>query len=167
MPASVRIHSVDVLRGLVIIIMAAACAAGAEHKTTWSGLPAIVVGKQVIAELYTGGTVAGNVISVNSTELRMKVVRSDDMRFSANMEHRIPRPSIARLQLIERGVAGRILGVVAGAAGGFFLAGTIFDKPGQIPVAQAFAGAAGGAAGGFLLGRRMDRRRTVIHLLPD
>jgi len=143
------------------------CAAGSERETNWSGLSAIISGKRVIADLHAPGTVEGDVMSVNSTELRMKVIRSDDVRFSPKMEHAIPRPAIARLHVIERGVAGRILGAMAGAVGGFFVAGTIFDKPGQIPVKQAFAGAVAGAAGGFMLGRLVDRRRTTIRLLPD
>jgi hypothetical protein len=143
------------------------CAAGAERETTWSSLSAIISGKRVIVHLHALGTVEGDVMSVNSKELRMKVIRSDDARFSAKMDHAIPRPVIARLHVIERGVAGRILGAMAGAIGGFFVAGTIFDKPGQIPVKQAFAGAVAGTTGGFMLGRRLDHRRTTIRLLPD
>ena len=145
----------------------AVCAAGAERETNWSGLSAIVSGKRVIADLHALGTVEGDVMSVNLTDLRMKVIRSDDARFSPKMEHAIPRSAIARLHVIEWGVAGRIVGAMAGAIGGFFVAGAILDKPGQIPVKQAFAGAAAGTAGGFMLGRRIDRRRTTIRLLPD
>jgi hypothetical protein len=127
----------------------------------------MISGKRIIADLHALGTVEGDVMSVTSTELRMKVIRSDGARFAANMDHAIPRPAIARLHVIEQGVAGRILGAIAGGIGGFFVAGAIFDKPGQIPVKQAFAGAVAGTAGGFMLGRRLDRRRTTIRLLPD
>jgi hypothetical protein len=149
------------------LLLSLSCAAGAERATTWAGLSAIISGKRVIADLHALGTVEGDVMSVNSAELRMKVIRSGDARFSANMDHAIPRAVIARLHVVERGVAGRMFGAMAGAIGGFFVAGTIFDKPGQIPVKQAFAGSVAGMAGGFMLGGRVDRRRTTIRLLPD
>src|SRR4051812_45208154 len=79
-------------------------AAGAELETNWSGLSAIISGKRVIADLHALGTVEGDVMSVNSMGLRMKVIRSDDARFSAKMEHAIPRPAIPRLHVIERRV---------------------------------------------------------------
>src|SRR5215218_9136306 len=145
------------IRYTTFLFLSLSCAAGAERETTWSGLSAIVSGKRVIADLHAVGTVEGDVISVNSTELRMKVIRSNHAPFSAKGDHAIPRPAIARLHVIERGVAGRIFGTIAGAISGFFVAGTIFDKPGQIPVKQAFAGAVAGTAGGFLLGGRVDR----------
>lgn len=150
-----------------LLLCASLEVAGAERRTTWAGLPAIILGKRVTADVGTGATVEGNVVSVNSTELRLKVIRSDDARFSPKVEHAIPRQAITRLQLIERGAAGRILGAVAGGVGGFFLAGAIFDRPDHIPIAEAFSGAAAGTAGGLLLGGRIDRRRTTIHLLPD
>lgn len=143
------------------------CVAGAERETKWSGLSGIISGKRVIADLQALGTVEGDVVSVNSKELRMKVIRSNNARFSTHTDHAIPRTDIARLHVVERGVAGRILGATAGAIGGFFVAGTIADKPGQIPVKQAFGGAVAGTAGGFMLGRRLDSRRTTIRLLPD
>ena len=140
---------------------------GAERETRWSGLSAIVSGKQVVVELHSGGTMEGRAVSVNAAGFRIDVDRSDDDRFAASREHEIPRSAINRLQLIERGGAGRILGTVVGAVGGFFLAGAIFDKPGYIPIAQASGGAAAGGVGGFILGARIDRRITTIRLLPD
>jgi hypothetical protein len=155
------------VRMILLLAPPVTLAGAAQLETTWEALPNLVTGKQVEVELAGRGSVAGRVVLVNSTALRIKVARSSAANILFNSEHDIPRTDVTRLVLTGAGVTGRIIGTIGGVVGGFFIAGTIFDKPGQIPIGQASAGAIAGGVGGYWLGSRLDRKRTEIRIRPD
>ena len=152
---------------VVLVSALALPVAAAEVQTKWSGLAAIVSGKPVVVRLNPTGVVEGRVISVAANALRLEVTRSTDTRYTSGREHEVPRASVDRMEMIRRGVAGRIALTAIGAFGGFLLGGALFDKPDQIPVWQASSGGVIGGFGGYFLGSRLDRRRVTIRLLPD
>ena len=131
----------------------------------WSGLSGVALGRKVRVAPAGGTAVEGKVLAVEPEALQLATTR-------------IPRASIATLEVQRMRKRGRIIGVsagfVLGVAAGLAVAittgwGDLFGPP-QPHVGAAVAAVglvAGCPVAVYFLGRRWDRHYVRITILPD
>jgi hypothetical protein len=142
----------------------------------------MVTGRTVRIALPGGAVVTGKATGVESDALVVDVRTTSDPNAYPKGTLRVPREKLHRLEMQTKGTTGRalltslgaLLGVGGGAAAYVRIAGgngmcwlgcSINSNHGA--GAAAFAGiAAAGVAGGYFAGNALDKRWTVIEILP-
>jgi hypothetical protein len=133
---------------------------GKQVELHWSELGPFIAARQIKAVLTNGTYIKGRAIAVNPDAL----VLDKKGRTS------IPRESVSTISVTEtKGVAGRItltlVGTLACGAGAGYI-GVQAAGSGGLGAALAGVTAACGV-GGYYAGRAIDRRTTLIKILPD
>ena len=136
----------------------------------WSELPPMVVGHRVELTLTEGGKVRGEAVVVRDDAFVMDVRGSSGERAYPNGSASIPRNSVVMIKLERaRGSWGRSIGTVIGVMAGLVLGGyasyVATDSAGAgIPLFLGVASAT--AIAGYYAGRGLDRRVTLIKIVP-
>lgn len=150
------------LAGSYFLIVATLCAGQREITSTWNELGPRVVDRNVSLVLPDGKRVKGKVRAVEPEGLRFQGRRGGRL---------IPRQSISTLEVTEYGKRGRIL-VTLGAVG-TATAIVLANRPDLyeglviiIVPAVIAGGLIGIAIAGYYIGKRIDRRVTVIRIAP-
>jgi hypothetical protein len=131
----------------------------------WSELDAVIVGKKITTVLPDGRKVEGGVVAVKPDSLVLR-----------NVE--IPRGSVSTLKFSKRGWKWRVIGAVGGFIVGGLGGAAIGDKINRCGslsltdwcefdgiVYGGMIGLGAGSVGGYLVGRRADRRTTLVEIM--
>jgi hypothetical protein len=147
----------------------------------WEGL-SIMTGQTVRIALPGGAVITGKAASVESDALVIDVKKTSDRNAYPKGALRVPREKLHRLEMRTKGNVGRVvmtsLGAIAGVGGGAaafvriaggngmcWLGCSIHSNHGA--AAAAFVGiASAGTAGGYFAGNALDKRWTVVEILP-
>jgi hypothetical protein len=133
----------------------------------WSELAGMVAGHSVELTL-AGGAVAGEALAVREDSILMDVRKTSAREFQKGSAA-IPKGSIGLIKLERgRGAWGRTLGTVLGVISGLTLGGWAaahtHSAGAGIPT---FLGIASGVSlTGYYAGRELDRRTTLIRVVP-
>jgi hypothetical protein len=149
-------------------------AAQVEIERPWSEIPS-VVGHEVALVLPDGTSIRGKVLAVQADALAMDVKKTSDKRLHPKGRTTISRSSISVIELrqMRRFRIGRLVGGLAGWAGGVLLGYVIGGNAGHGEGAFASAGVGalvggvGGAVLGGYAGGASDRRITLIKIIPE
>ncbi len=150
----------------------AALAAIREVESSWANLTALIVSKRIALVLPNGASVEGEVVEVRPDALAMTIARTSDAHANPKGAASIPRASVTKLQLLEMRPTGRIVGTVVGAAAGLGVAigiafiGGLFNKDATAKTAGIIAGIVTLPVAGFFIGRSLDRKVTLIKVVP-
>jgi hypothetical protein len=155
-------------------LLCLSCAnASAESKPLelkWNELASMIVGHVVQMALPDSTIIEGEAISAREDALLMDINRTSDSSVYPKGNARIPKASVQLIQLERRrGSWGRnlgtIIGVLSGVVLGAYVAGTrTHSAKAGIPT---FLGIAGGVSvGGYVVGRGLDKRTTLIKIVP-
>jgi hypothetical protein len=156
-----------------LLCAGAACAGQAEQMLKWRDLGPRIVDETVALVLPDGTSVRGKARAVDSAGLHLRVTKTSNKRVMPQGEQVIPRRSVSVLHMTEyrtagrwaatlgaMAVAGTIAGVKIGGAG--LYEGTVV----YIVPAVAVAGTLGAGVGGYYFGKALDKRVTVIRVVP-
>ncbi len=141
-----------------------------ELKLQWSELSGHIAGHRINLGLLTGSHLEGDVISVSSDSIEIKVRKSSDRQTIAKGIHVFPRSSIALIELHSKTVKARVVGVSIGAA---VLTGSLAVVYIEQSWGGLFVALMGGVVGvcvmaaGYFIGNEHDRKLTRMILLPD
>ncbi len=158
---------------LVALLLASQTGGRAESKPLelkWGELAPMIVGHSVELTLSEGGKVKGEAVVVREDALVMEVKGSSGEKIFAKGSGSIPRGSISLIKLERaRGSWGRslgtVIGVLAGVVVGAVVAYTSTDS--TATGTTVFLGVATATAiGGYYAGRGIDRRITLIKVVP-
>jgi hypothetical protein len=134
----------------------------------WSELAGMVAGHSVELTLAGGGAVAGEALAVREDSILMDVRKTSAGEFQKGSAA-IPKGSIGLIKL-ERGrggwgrTLGTVLGVISGLTLGGWAAAHTHSAAAGIPT---FLGIASGVSlTGYYAGRELDRRTTLIRVVP-
>ncbi len=135
----------------------------------WNELASMIVGHHVEVSLAEHGTVQGEAVSVRQDTLVIDVAKSSGPKPYPAGNGEIPRSDIGLIKLQRtRGAWGRtlgtVIGVVAGLGGGGYAAAHTDSAGAAIGVLVAVTSAT--AVGGYYAGRSIDRRVTLIRVIP-
>jgi hypothetical protein len=133
---------------------------GKQVELHWSELGSFIAARQIKAVLKDGTYIKGRALGVNPDAL----IVDKDGRTS------IPRQSLSTISVTEtKGVAGRITLTLVGTLGCGLGAGYIgMETAGSGGLGAALAGVtAACGVGGYYAGRAIDRKTTLIKILPD
>jgi hypothetical protein len=146
-----------------------AVAASNPLEVKWNELAALIAGHRVELVLLEGRQVRGEAIAVRESALLMDVKDSDANGYPKG-NAAVPRASINVIKLERsRGTWGRsmgtVLGVLTGASVGGYVAATTAQSAGAaIPIFVGIASAT--SLAGYYTGRQLDRRFTMIKVVP-
>jgi hypothetical protein len=129
----------------------------------------MISGNRVEISLTEGGTVNGEAIAVREDTLVLEVSSGSGTKQYPKGSAAIPRNTIALIKLHRsRGAWGRTMGTVIGVIGGLGAGGYAaahMDSAG--PAVGVLIGVASATAViGYYAGRSLDRRITVIRIVP-
>ena len=135
----------------------------------WSELASMIAGHRVELALAGNTTVQGEAVAVRQDTLVIDVTKSNGARPYSAGNAEIPRNDIGLIKLQRtRGAWGRtlgtIIGVVAGLGGGGYAASRTNSGGAAVGVLVAVTSAT--AVGGYYAGRQLDRRVTLIRIVP-
>ena len=160
------------IRLLTLSLMAAVSAFSQPKplELKWNELAATIVGHPVEVTLPDGARIKGEVAYVRAAELVLDVTSTSDRTKHPKGNATIPRESVTTLK-VERGRGswgrglGTTVGVLTGLTLGGYTAGTTSDSAAvAIPVFLSIA--TGASVLGYKLGREMDKKMTVIKVIP-
>jgi hypothetical protein len=160
----------------VLFLLAGLCAdqtgAMAESKPLelkWSELAPIIGGHHVELGLSEGTTVSGEAVAVREDTLIIDVSKSSGTKQYTKGSAAIPRNSITLIKVQRNsGTWGRTLGTVVGVVAGLGTGGYAaahMDSAGPA-IAVAVGVTSGIAVAGYYAGRNLDRRVTLIRIVP-
>ena len=136
----------------------------------WGELSPIIGGQQVQLVLPEGTAIQGEAIAVREEALVMDVKRTSNAKAYPKGSATIPRASITLIQVERRrGSWGRKIGTVVGVLSGVMLGSyvTVKANPSVGPGIATFLGiASAGTVGGYYVGKELDRRVTLIKIVP-
>jgi hypothetical protein len=156
---------------LLALAMVAQTGAWAESKPLelkWNELAPLISGNRVELELKDASKVRGEAVAVREDGIVVDVKKPTSAYKKGNAV--IPRDSLTRIRLERRrGSWGRSLGVTLGlisglAVGGYTAAVTADSAAAGISIFIVIASAA--TIAGYALGRGLDKRVTVIQVVP-
>ena len=160
------------LRLLALLLVAAASAFSQPKplELKWNELAVTIVGHPVEISLPDGAKIRGEAAYVRDTELVVDVTNTSDRTKHPKGNATILRESVTTLK-VERGRGswgrgiGTTVGVLTGLTLGGYTAASVTNSAGAaIPV---FLGIATGTSVlGYKLGREMDKKMTVIKVIP-
>jgi hypothetical protein len=135
----------------------------------WTELAPMISGHRVELVLNEGTTVSGEAAAVREDTLVVDVSKSSGTKQYAKGNAAIPRNSInlIKLQRSSGGwgrTLGTVIGVVAGMGIGGYTAAHMDSAGPAIAVVVAVTSAT--AVAGYYAGRNLDRRVTLIRILP-
>jgi hypothetical protein len=135
----------------------------------WNELASMITGHHVEVSLAGNATVYGEAVAVRQDTLVIDVAKSFGPKPYSAGNAEIPRNDIGLIKLQRtRGSWGRtlgtIIGVVAGLGGGGYAASRTNSGGAAVGVLVAVTSAA--AVGGYYAGRSLDRRVTLIRIVP-
>jgi len=158
---------------LIALLLAVQSSGFAETKALelkWNELAPLVVGHRVELTLTGGAKVKGEAVVVREDNLMMDVAGSSGAKPYPKGSAAIPRDQVSLIKVERtRGSWGRsmgtVIGVLSGIVVGTYVAVVSTDSAGAaIPL---FLGIASGAAvGGYFAGRGIDRKVTLIRIVP-
>ena len=159
------------LRLLVISLATVACAVSQPKplELRWNELASTIVGHPVTLTLPDGAKIRGEAAYVRENEIVIDVTNTSDRTNHPKGSATIPRASVSTLSVERgRGSWGRGLGTTVGVITGLTLgsyAGIQTNSAGAaIPV---FLGiTAGTSVVGYKLGRELDKKSTMIKVVP-
>jgi hypothetical protein len=152
-------------RFLAVTLLAATLHARPAMNLKWDELNGAIATRDVIVDLRDGSSVKGEVDSVGPTALEIKVSKKGPVSIS--------RDSIASLRMIKLGKTGRSLGlaggVLLGLAGGVALLLDAGWYGARRPAEESLGVAVmvGLPFAGYFIGKRFDRQKIRITILPD
>jgi uncharacterized protein YcfJ len=136
----------------------------------WGELSPMIKGQQVQLALPDGAAIQGEAIAVREEALVLDVRRTSNAKAYPKGSATIPRASITLIQVERRrGSWGRKLGTVVGVLSGVVLGGYVAAKTADSagPGIATFLGiASAGTVGGYYVGKELDRRVTLIKIVP-
>jgi uncharacterized protein YcfJ len=136
----------------------------------WGELSPIIGGQQVQLVLPEGTAIQGEAIAVREEALVMDVKSTSNAKAYPKGSATIPRASITLIQVERRrGSWGRKLGTVVGVLSGLVLGGYVAAETADSagPGIATFLGiASAGTVGGYYVGKELDRRVTLIKIVP-
>ena len=158
---------------LLALSFVAATAAFSQPKPLelkWNELAGTIVGHSVEVILPDGAKIKGEAAYVRDTELVVDVTSTTDRSKHPKGNATIPREAVTTLK-VERGSGswgrgvGTTIGVLTGLTLGGYAAASVTKSAGAgIPV---FLGVATGTSVlGYKVGREMDKKMTVIKVIP-
>ena len=135
----------------------------------WNELASMIVGHHVEVSLPGNGSVSGEAIAVRQDTLVIDVRRSSGPKAYPAGSAELPRTDIGVIKLRRTSgswgrTLGTVIGVVAGLGGGGYAASHTDSGGAAVGVVVAVTSAA--AVGGYYAGRSLDRRVTLIRLVP-
>ena len=157
---------------LIVVLCVAQESAVAQSKPLelkWNELASMIVGHHVEVSLPGNGTVSGEAIAVRQDTLVIDVTKSSGPKAYSAGSAEIPRTDIGVIKLRRTSgswgrTLGTVIGVVAGLGGGGYAASRTDSGGAAVGVVVAVTSAA--AVGGYYAGRSLDRRVTLIRLVP-
>ncbi len=136
----------------------------------WGEIQQLVIGQRVQMVLPDGATVKGEVVTVREDSLVLDVKGTSNKEAHPKGSATIPRESVKLIRLERRsGNWGRNLGTTVGAITGVFLGGWLAIEAadsGGTAVACLAGITALGAISGYYIGKDIDRKVTVIKIVP-
>ncbi len=158
---------------LLVSLCAVQTCALAESKPLelkWSELAPMIGGHHVEIGLNEGTTVRGEAVAVREETLLVDVSGSSGTKQFARGNAAIPRNSITLIKLQRSSgtwgrTLGTVIGVVAGLGIGGYTAGRM-DSGGGPAVAVVVGVTSGIAVAGYYAGKNLDRRVTLIRIVP-
>jgi hypothetical protein len=161
-------------RCIVAVVVACLFQSGLEAQTRplelrWNELAPIVLG-QTVELTVPGATVKGEIVAVRDDSLVMDVQKTSNATSIPKGSASIPKSSVTLLKVRRnRGNWGRNLGVTVGVLSGVviggYTAGTNTNKASTgIPLFLSIA--SGISIGGYFLGKQLDRKTTLIRVVP-
>lgn len=135
----------------------------------WNELASMITGHRVEVSLTGNAAVRGEAVAVRQDTLVIDVSKSSGPKPYAAGSAEIPRTDIGLIKLQRtHGSWGRtlgtVIGVVAGLGGGGYAASRTDSGGAAVAVLVAITSAA--AVGGYYAGRSLDRRVTLIRIVP-
>lgn len=135
----------------------------------WPEVAPLVTGNHVDVTLNGGTKVGGEVLAVRDDVVVMDVSDSSGAKAFAKGNSNIPREDISLIKVRRtRGSWGRTMGTVVGVVVGLGTGGYAASRSdsGGAAVAVLVSVASAIAVGGYYAGRGLDRRTTVIKIVP-
>jgi hypothetical protein len=152
--------NLSAISALFLLVSVVASAGNRTLQLKWNQLAPLLTGEKVVLRLENGERVKSRVASVRPDGLVLK--RHDQT---------VVRTSIRELRLMHMRARGRIIGTVAGLAGGLAIAtavaATHLFSGGNGVNAAIVVAAVGLPVAGYFLGQVSDRQETLIQILPD
>lgn len=135
----------------------------------WNELASMIIGHHVEVSLVGNATVQGEAVAVRQDTLVIDVAKSTGPKPYSAGNAEIPRNDIGLIKLHRtRGSWGRtlgtVIGVVAGLGGGGYAAAHTDSAGAAVGVLVGVTSAT--AVGGYYAGRSLDRRVTLIRVVP-
>ncbi len=135
----------------------------------WNEVGSIVAGHNIEAMLVDGAQVRGEAVAVREDALVMDIRKVSRTGAYQPGSGAIPRTAISLIKLERsRGGWGRTMGTIVGVLSGVVLGGWAAahcDTAGKgIPTFLAIS--SGMSLGGYYLGRGLDKRTTLIRVVP-
>ena len=142
----------------------------------WSEVSPLIEGQEIALVLPDATHLQGKVLAVRPDSLDLDVKKTANSRLHPKGQTSIPRSSVSLIELrkmrkfpigaIAGGVAGVVGGAFLGAITGWGIAGDTGDFPaGAVLGSQ--VGAVAGAVVGGRVGHNLDRRNTLIKIIPE
>jgi hypothetical protein len=144
-------------------------AASTPLELKWTELAPIISGNGVEVMLQDGMTISGEAIAVREDTLILDVKKSSGGKPYSKGNAAIPRNAISLIKVQRsRGAWGRTMGTVVGVVAGLGAGGYAASRSnsGGAAVATLVAIASGLAVTGYYAGRGLDRRLTLIRIVP-
>jgi len=155
---------------LLLVGQGHALAASNPLELKWGELAPMIVGQRVELTLTDGVRVKGEAVVVREDTLVMDVKKTSGEKAYPKGSGAIPRNMVSLIKLERtRGAWGRSIGTVIGVMAGLVVGGYVTyvaaDSAGTgIPL---FLGVASTVAvGGYYAGRGLDKRTTLIKIVP-
>lgn len=156
-------------RALWLILLAVssaslALAASEEWELSWSELEAVIPGRNISVDLPDSEKVRGKALVVTDDGIRMAIRKSSNRKKHPEGVTVIPRASISEVRLIETGSKWKVIGTVAGVAGGYVLGAWVYCAAGA---GLAYLVWAASGVGGYTTGTQADRHVARIRVTDE
>lgn len=136
----------------------------------WGELSPIIGGRRVQLVLPEGTVIKGEAVTVREEALVVDVKGTSNAKAYPKGSATIPRASVTLIQVErQRGSWGRKLGTVVGVLSGIVLGGyvaTVTADSAGAGIATFLGIASAGTVGGYYAGKQVDRKVTVIKIVP-
>jgi len=162
---------------LLALIRSPALAADPQQiELAWSEISPLIEGQEIALVLPDATHLQGKVLAVRPDSLDLDVKKTANPRLHPKGQTSIPRSSVSLIELrkMRKFPIGAIAGGVAGVVGGTFLGALagwgIAGDTGDFPVGAVLGSQVGAVAGGIVGGRvghNLDRRNTLIKIIPE
>ena len=147
---------------------------GGQVRLRWNELDSHVTGKKVAMVLPDGTALKGKVRGVAPTGLQLDISKTSNKRVQPKGLHTIPRQLVSVMQTTEYRKMGRIVCTVGAlAVAGALVARAATSSSSQLegPLAIVLpavgvVGTAGAGVAGYFFGKAIDKRVTVIRIVP-